>query len=126
MASEPPGSHDGRMNSHLQPVTDSDFTALVLESDRPVLVDFWAAWCPPCRAMAPVLAELAAERPDVAFVALDGDSNPQTVVEHGVLSMPTFLLFHHGTEILRLVGARPRRRLAAELDDALAGAAAGR
>ncbi len=114
------------MNNHLPPVTDADFSARVLESDRPVVVDVWAAWCPPCRAMSPVLAELAAERPDIAFVALDADSNPQTAVGHGILSMPTFLVFRHGLEILRLVGARPKRRLAAELDEVLAAAPAGR
>jgi len=108
------------MPDHLQTVTDADFAARVLEADRPVLVDFWAAWCPPCRRMAPVLRALAAERPGVRFVALDADANQRTVVEHGVLSMPTFLVFRDGGEILRLVGARPRHRLAEELDAALA------
>ena len=107
------------MPDHLQTVTDADFAARVLEADRPVLVDFWAAWCPPCRRMAPVLGALAAERPDVLFVTLDADANQRTVVEHGVLSMPTFLVFRDGAEILRLVGARPRHRLAEELDAAL-------
>jgi thioredoxin 1 len=107
------------MQTHLQPVTDSDFAARVLESDRPVVVDVWAAWCPPCRVMAPVLAELAGERPDIAFVTLDADANQRVVVEHGVLSMPTFLVFRDGAEILRLVGSRPKRRLVAELNEAL-------
>src|SRR5579875_927357 len=108
------------MSTHVQPVTDSDFGARVLESDRPAVVDFWAAWCPPCRAMKPVLDELAAEHQELAFFSLDADSNRQTVIEHGVLSMPTFLVFQGGAEILRLVGSRPKRRLAAELDDAVA------
>jgi thioredoxin 1 len=108
------------MHAHLQTVTDSDFAARVLEADRPVVVDFWAAWCPPCRTMAPVLEALAAQRPDVLFVTIDADANQQTLVEHQVLSMPTFLVFRDGAEILRLVGSRPKHRLAAELDEALA------
>jgi thioredoxin 1 len=103
------------MSAGLQAVGDDDFAAEVLESEQPVLVDFWAAWCPPCRVMEPVLGELARERPDVRFVKLDADANQRTVVDHGVLSMPTFLVFRHGQEILRLVGSRPRRRLAEEL-----------
>ena len=106
-------------SQHVQAVTDEDFAARVLESDRPVVVDFWAAWCPPCRAMAPVLDALAAERPDVLFVTLDADANQQTVIDRHVLSMPTFLVFRDGVEILRLVGSRPKHRLTAELDEAL-------
>lgn len=108
------------MHRHVQPVTDADFAARVLESERPVVVDFWAAWCPPCRAMNPVIEELALEHPELAFVALDADANRQTVVEQGVLSMPTFLVFKDGAEVARLVGSRPKRRLAAELAEALA------
>jgi thioredoxin 1 len=107
------------MHTHVQPVTDADFAARVLESDRPVVVDFWAAWCPPCRLMNPVISELALEHPELAFVTLDADANQQTVIEHGVLSMPTFLVFRDGREVARLVGSRPRRRLEAELEEAL-------
>ncbi len=114
------------MHTYVPSVTDSDFTARVLESERPAVVDFWAAWCPPCRAMHPVIDELALERPDLAFFSLDADSNRDTVISHGVLSMPTFLVFRDGREILRLVGSRPKRRLATELDEALALAAAGK
>lgn len=106
-------------SQHVQPVGDGDFAARVLESDRPVVVDFWAAWCPPCRQMNPVIDELAGERPELAFVTVDADANRQTVIEHGVLSMPTFLVFRDGVEIARLVGSRPKRRFAAELDEAL-------
>jgi thioredoxin 1 len=108
------------MHTHLQTVTDTDFAARVLESDRPVIVDFWAAWCPPCRTMAPILNALAGERPDILFVTIDADANQQTVVERQVLSMPTFLVIRDGVEILRLVGSRPKHRLSAELDEALA------
>ncbi len=105
---------------HVTAVTDEDFTARVLESDKPVVVDFWAAWCPPCRLMNPVIEELAGEHPELAFVTLDADANRQTVIDHGVLSMPTFLVFKHGRELARLVGSRPKRRMATELEQALA------
>jgi thioredoxin 1 len=108
------------MHTHVPSVTDSDFTARVLESERPAVVDFWAAWCPPCRAMHPVIDELARERPEFAFFSLDADNNHDTVIAHGVLSMPTFLVFRDGKEVLRLVGSRPKGRLATELDEALA------
>lgn len=98
---------------------DDDFAARVLESEQPVVVDFWAAWCAPCRVMEPILSELARERPDVRFVKLDADSNQRTVVDYSVLSMPTLMVFRDGNEALRLVGARPKRRLAQELSAVL-------
>ena len=99
--------------------TDARFTADVLESDAPVVVDFTAAWCPPCRVMNPILAELAEERPDVRFVKLDVDDNTETAVRYGVLSMPTFMVFRDGEPVLKLVGARPKRRLVGELAEVL-------
>ena len=104
-----------RSSSEIRRVTDDAFAAEVLESGTPVLVDFTAAWCPPCRVMKPVLAELAAERDDVKVVQLDVDADQRTAAEYGVLSMPTFILFKDGREVHRLVGARPKRRLEAEL-----------
>src|SRR3954454_2621993 len=94
---------------------DSHFAADVLESDQPVLVDFTAAWCAPCRVMKPVLEEMASERDDVRFVQLDVDSNAITAARYGVLSMPTFMVFKGGEPVLTLVGARPKRKLADEL-----------
>lgn len=99
--------------------TDSSFTADVLESETPVLVDFTADWCPPCKMMKPVLEELAAERDDVRIVTLDVDAHQRTAAQYGVMSMPTFMLFKHGAPVATLVGARPKRRLSAELDQVL-------
>jgi thioredoxin 1 len=99
----------------MQNITDDHFAAHVLESDKPVVVDFTAAWCAPCRVMGPVLDELAAERDDVRFVKLDVDANPQTTARYGVMSMPTFMVFDGGEPVLTLVGSRPKRKLAEEL-----------
>jgi thioredoxin 1 len=99
--------------------TDARFTADVLESDDPVVVDFHAVWCGPCRVMSPILADMAAERPDVRFVKLDVDSNQETAVRYGVLSMPTLMVFRGGEPVLKLVGARRRSRLEAELQGVL-------
>jgi thioredoxin len=99
--------------------TDARFTADVLESDVPVVVDFHAAWCGPCRVMSPILADLAEERPDVRFVKLDTDLNQETAVKYGILSMPTLMVFRGGEPVLRLVGSRPKKRLAGELESVL-------
>ncbi|AZM91247.1 MULTISPECIES: thioredoxin family protein [Streptomyces] len=103
-------------------VTDADFEARVLaERGRPVLVEFTADWCGPCRQLAPVLSAVAAERADrLTVVQIDADSNPATVTRYGVLSMPTMLLFRDGEPVRQITGARPRRRLLQELDEALA------
>ncbi|MDT0268246.1 thioredoxin domain-containing protein [Streptomyces sp. DSM 44915] len=101
-------------------VTDATFATEVLAAPLPVLVKFTADWCPPCRMMTPVLAELAAERAGrLRIVTLDIDHNPRTTVGYGVLSAPTLMLFRDGQPIRAVVGARPKARLAAELDAAL-------
>ncbi|HEX8083292.1 MAG TPA: thioredoxin [Solirubrobacteraceae bacterium] len=92
----------------LPALTDNDFRAEVLESDLPVLVDFGADWCPPCRAIAPVLEAVAAERDDLRIVAVDTDANTTTAARFGVQGLPTLILFRHGQEAARIVGAAPR------------------
>ena len=101
-------------------VTDESFAAEVLAAEGPVLVDFTADWCPPCRMIAPVLAEVAREQAGrLKVVTLDVDVNPGTQAAYGVLSMPTLLLFQGGEPVKSLVGARPKRRLLQELEQVL-------
>ena len=101
-------------------VTDNNFQAEVIESDTPVLVDFWAPWCGPCRVVAPVLEEIASERDDVRIVKLNVDENQQTAAQYEVLSIPTMILFRNGQVATKVVGAMPRKRLEAQLEPALA------
>lgn len=101
-------------------VTDATFAVEVLSSSLPVLVDFTADWCPPCRMIAPVLDQVAAERGDeLKVVSLNVDENPETQAAYGVLAMPTLMLFRGGEPVRTLVGARPKRRLLNELADVL-------
>jgi len=100
--------------------TDANFETEVVKSGQPVLVDFWAPWCGPCRVVHPILEEMAAERDgELRIVSLNVDDNQQTAGRYEVLSIPTLILFRNGSEAKRIVGALPKRRLEAELEPAL-------
>jgi thioredoxin 1 len=97
-------------------VTDANFQVEVLESETPVLVDFWAPWCGPCRIVSPILEEIHAERDDLRVVKLNVDDNQATAIKYEVLSIPTMILFKNGTEVKKLIGAVPKARIEAELE----------
>jgi thioredoxin 1 len=101
-------------------VTDETFEQDVLTAPGPVLVDFWAQWCPPCHMIAPVLEKIALERADALTIrSMDYDANPLTGARYRVLSLPTLLLFVDGEPVASIVGAQPKSRLLARIDDAL-------
>ncbi|MER6204623.1 thioredoxin [Streptomyces sp. NPDC001642] len=101
-------------------VTDENFAAEVVGAELPVLVEFTADWCPPCRQMGPVLRALATEEADrLKVVQLNVDQNPDTTNAYKVLSMPTFMVFRGGEPVKAMVGARPKRRLLEELADVI-------
>jgi thioredoxin 1 len=108
------------MAGSITEVTDTNFQAEVIESGTPVLVDFWAPWCGPCRVVAPVLEEIASQREDLRIVKLNVDDNQQTAASFGIMAIPTMVLFRNGQEAKRIQGALPKKRLEAELEPALA------
>ena len=118
--SESNPQQENHMAGTLKEVTDTNFQAEVLEAPGPVLVDFWAPWCGPCRVVAPVLEEIAQEREELTIVKLNVDDNQQTAAQFEVLSIPTMILFRNGQVAKKIIGAYPKKKLEAELEPALA------
>ena len=108
------------MAGNLPEVTDTNFQAEVLESETPVLVDFWAPWCGPCRIIAPSLEELNDEIENFRVVKLNVDENQQTAAQYDVMSIPTLIVFKNGQPAKKIIGAMPKKRLQQELEPALA------
>lgn len=108
------------MTAAIADVTDASFRTEVLESEKPVLVDFWAPWCGPCRSVASVLEAIVSERDDLRVVKLNIDDNKQTTADYGVMSIPLLIVFRDGAEAKRIPGALPRKRLESELEPVLA------
>lgn len=102
-----------------QKVTDAEFNTFI-QSDKAVLVDFWATWCGPCKMMAPVLEEVSDEYQEKLIVGkLDVDANPKTAQEYGIMSIPTLVLFQNGKATQQIVGYRPKSDLVSQLSDVL-------
>jgi thioredoxin 1 len=107
--------------SNAQPVTDAEWETEVLQSDTPVLVDFWAEWCGPCRMVGPVVEEIAGEKAgSLKVLKLNVDDNPQTARTYKVMSIPTLMVFKGGQEAKRIVGAKGKAQLLSEVEPFLA------
>ncbi|WP_329134138.1 thioredoxin [Streptomyces sp. NBC_01476] len=106
------------MAGNTKTVTDATFAEEVLSSDKPVLVDFWAEWCGPCRQIAPSLDAIAAEHADeITIVKLNIDENPETAAKYGVMSIPMLNVYKGGEVVKTIIGAKPRAALERDLSD---------
>jgi thioredoxin len=101
-------------------VTEATFEVEVLESETPVVVDFWAPWCGPCRVVSPILEEINGEREDLRVVKINVDDNQAIAARYEILSIPTMILFKEGEIAKKVIGAYPKAKLVAEFDPALA------
>jgi thioredoxin 1 len=105
------------MGAALKTTTDAQFATDVLQSEKPVLVDFWAEWCGPCKMVAPVLEEIAAENPEkLSIVKLNIDENPGTARDYQIMSIPTMAVFQGGKIVKQIVGAKPKAAILKDLE----------
>jgi len=109
-------------NGTVTPVEDAQFEQVVLDAETPVVVDFWAPWCGPCRMVSPIVEELSVEYGEaVRFTKMNTDENENTMIQYGITSIPTLIIFKEGREVNRLVGYAPKEQLRRQIDRSLAG-----
>ena len=112
------------MSANVTEVTDQEFETSVIKSDLPVLVDFWAPWCGPCRAIAPIVEDLAGEyQGKVSFAKLNTDDNQRTAMKYGIMAIPTLVLFRGGNEVARVTGVQSKQNLKKTIDGVVSAAA---